>query len=85
MASPEDPGRAHSLGGVKLVISDTHEGLRNAVTHVLCATWKVLGSLDEKRLDPCAEKVSTPWPPLRSTKPLQADAAAAHSIWLAPA
>src|SRR5439155_10824305 len=28
------------LGGVKLVISDAHEGLRNAITRVLGATWQ---------------------------------------------
>jgi len=28
------------LGGVKLVISDAHEGLRNALTRVLGATWQ---------------------------------------------
>jgi putative transposase len=28
------------LRGVKLVISDAHDGLRHAVTRVLCATWQ---------------------------------------------
>jgi transposase-like protein len=28
------------LGGVKLVISDAHEGLRDAIARVLGATWQ---------------------------------------------
>ncbi|ESX38329.1 transposase Mu, partial [Mesorhizobium sp. LSHC426A00] len=28
------------LRGVKLVVSDTHEGLKGAATKVLCATWQ---------------------------------------------
>src|SRR5215207_10872043 len=31
------------LNGVKLVISDAHEGLRNAITRVLGATWQSAG------------------------------------------
>lgn len=28
------------LGGVKLVISDAHEGIKVAVTKVLCVSWQ---------------------------------------------
>ena len=28
------------LRGVKLVVSDAHEGIKAAVTKVLCATWQ---------------------------------------------
>ena len=28
------------LRGVKLVISDAHEGLKVAITRILCATWR---------------------------------------------
>src|SRR5205807_5700400 len=39
---PEGSSLKRGLGGVKLVISlsDAHEGLRNAITRVLGATWQ---------------------------------------------
>jgi hypothetical protein len=38
------------LSGVKLVISDAHEGLRHAITRVLGASWQTLpGALDAQR------------------------------------
>jgi Transposase, Mutator family len=38
------------LKGVKLVISDAHDGLRHAITRGLGATWqKVPSSLDDRR------------------------------------
>src|SRR5271163_4436220 len=45
------------LKGVKLVISDAHDGLRHAITRVLGATWQR------------CPKASTPWSPPRSARP----------------
>ena len=40
MSGLDAPIRVRGLGGVKLVISDAHEGLRNAITRVLGANWQ---------------------------------------------
>ena len=45
------------LRGVKLVISDAHEGIKAAVTKVLCATWqKVPRALHAQRAGPCRQE-----------------------------
>ncbi|MER8678352.1 transposase, partial [Mesorhizobium sp. M0162] len=45
------------LRGVKLVVSDAHEGLKAAVTKVLCATWqRCRVQLHEERAGPCRQE-----------------------------
>jgi len=57
------------LKGVKLVISDAHDGLRHAITRVLGATWQgaeFIGCATPWRT--CL-RANTPWSPPRSVKP----------------
>ena len=47
------------LRGVKLVVSDAHEGIKAAVTKVLCATWqRCRVPLHEERAGPCRQERS---------------------------
>jgi putative transposase len=67
--------------GIKLVISDTHEGLRHAIAWVLGAAWRHcrVHWMGSARGCPGAGR---PWPPPRSAKPpLQADRAGASQVW----
>lgn len=70
------------LGGVKLVISDAHEGLRNAITRVLGATWQrcrvhwmrnALAHVPKGQHTMVAAAIRQAF--------LQADADAAHQTW----
>jgi hypothetical protein len=48
--------KSRGLRGVKLVISDAHNGLKAAIARVFEATWQRLPrSLDQERARPCAQ------------------------------
>ena len=58
------------LNGVKLVISDAHDGLRLAITRVLGASWQRcrVHWMRNARWRTCP-RASTPWSPPRSARP----------------
>jgi putative transposase len=57
------------LKGVKLLISDAHDGLRHAITRVLGATWQRCRVHWMRNALAHVPKDSTPWPPPRSVRP----------------
>ena len=58
------------LKGVKLVISDAHEGLKAAITpRARRHLATVPGSLDAGTRSPTCPRASTPWSPPRSARP----------------
>lgn len=57
------------LTGVKLVISDAHEGLKAAITRILSATWQRCRVMRCATRWPMFPRASTPWLPPRSGKP----------------
>jgi transposase-like protein len=66
------------LHGVKLVISDAHDGLRLAITRVLGATWQCCRVHWIRNALAHVQKGSTPWSPRRSARLPATDAEAAH-------
>ena len=70
------------LKGVKLVISDAHDGLRLAITRVLGATWQRCRVHWMRNALAHVPKASTPWSPPRSARlSCKPDAEAAHQTW----
>jgi putative transposase len=55
------------LKGVKLVISNAHEGLRHAISRILSAGWQRC-RVDAQRSGACT-RANTPWSPPKSAKP----------------
>ncbi len=71
------------LEGVRLVVSDAHEGLKAAIARVLGATWRRCRVHRMRNRWPTSGRRSSPWPPsaaLRQAFP-QPDAASARQTW----
>ena len=71
------------LEGVRLVVSDAHEGPKAAIARVLGATWRRCRVHRMRNRWPTSGRRSSPWPP--SAAPRQAfpqpDAASARQTW----
>ena len=57
------------LRGVKLVISDAHEGLKAAITRILSATWQRCRVHAMRNALAYVPRGSTPWSPPRAARP----------------